>query len=75
MANTGKKFFTFEIENLEDLEAAIEFASFRAKVNGLRAHIEYKHDLGLTISVAGPKDRINLFDHQMRDFFNELDDD
>ena len=72
MAKTGKKILIYEITNLEDLENIIEFANFRGKINGLRLHIDFKHDQGLYISVAGPKDRINLFDHQMRDYVAEL---
>ena len=71
MAKTGRKTFVYEIEHLEDLEEIIKYADFRADVNGLRAHIEFKHDQGLFISVVGPKDKINLFDHQIRDFFQE----
>lgn len=74
MANTGKKTFMYEIRNLDDLAEIIEFAKKRAEYSKIRAHIEYKHDLGLTVSVAGPKDKINLFDHLLREFVNSLED-
>lgn len=75
MAKTGKKTFIYEIQFLDDLTEIIEYAKKRAKISGIRAHIEYKHDLGLSVSVAGPRDKINLFDHLLREFVNSLEED
>lgn len=72
IAKTGKKTFCYKIDRLSEVEEAISFANTRAERSNLRVHIEYKHDQGLFISISGPKDKINLFNHQLRDFIDEL---
>ena len=75
MAKSGKKTFVYEISNLDILEYVIDFAKTKADRTGLRIHIEYKHDIGLMLTVAGPNDKINVFDHVLRDYVNELHED
>ena len=75
MAKTGKKTFVYEIQQISILEEVIDFAKKKAENSGLRIHIEYKHDIGLMLTVAGPKDKINLIDHILREFVNEITSD
>ncbi len=72
MAKSGKKTIIYDIKNLDILEEVIEFAKKKGENSGLRVHIEYTHNTGLVISIAGPKDKINLFDHLLRDFVAEM---
>ena len=74
MANTGRKKYLYEIQYIEDLEEIMTFAKNKAERTGLRIHQEYKHDIGLSISIARPKDKINVFDHVLRDFVAEINE-
>ncbi|TFH27010.1 MAG: hypothetical protein E4G98_06530 [Promethearchaeota archaeon] len=70
MARTGKKTIAIQIVSTEDLEEIIEYANKRADAAGIRLTVDYTHDVGLKLIIAGPKDKINLFEHQIRDFLH-----
>ncbi|MHA1721009.1 MAG: hypothetical protein ACTSXK_15935 [Promethearchaeota archaeon] len=73
MAKTGKKSLLFKPDSITTLEECIKFAQKRAKNSGIQIKISYAHDSGLNLDVIGPKDKINIFEHQMRVFFEELE--
>ena len=73
MAKTGKKSFLFDPKSINNIEKYIHFAQKKGKSSGLQIRISYTHDSGLNLSVSGPKDKINLFEHQMRAFIEELE--
>lgn len=68
MARTGKKTILLQTGSVEELEEIIEFAQNRAEIAGIRLSIDYTHDVGLKLSIAGPRDKINLYEHQLREF-------
>ncbi len=72
MAKTGRKTILLHIREIDDLDHTISFAEHKAKSGGLRLSVDYKHDTGLKLNVAGPKGKINLFEHQVRDFMENL---
>lgn len=72
MAKTGKKSLFFKPNSISDIEGYIHFAKKKSKSSGLQIRISYTHDSGLILNVSGPKDKINLFEHNMRSFIDEL---
>ena len=74
MANTGKKSLLFQPNSINNIEEYIRFAQKKGKSSGLKIRISYTHNSGLSLNVSGPKDKINLFEHQMRAFIDELED-
>ncbi|WP_457557337.1 hypothetical protein [Candidatus Harpocratesius sp.] len=71
MARTGKKTILLQISNIDELEDIIKYAQKRADNVGLRLTIDYTHDVGLKLIVAGPRDKIQLYEHQIRDALRE----
>ena len=67
-------FFAKTKNNPQPTHNSQTFAKNKAERTGLRIHQEYKHDIGLAISIAGPKDKINVFDHVLRDFVEEINE-
>jgi hypothetical protein len=72
MGKSGKKSILLDIHQPDHIEKCIEFANRKSK--GLRLGILYTYDMGLKISVAGPKDTRKLFEMQLREFENSLYD-
>lgn len=72
LARSGHKVLHFEVFSIDDLEDIIDFANSKGKRSGLRVLCNYAHDQGLRISLTGPKDKINLFEHQLREFVSSL---
>ncbi|MHA1585360.1 MAG: hypothetical protein ACTSWL_08900 [Promethearchaeota archaeon] len=72
MARSGRKTIILPIFQIEKVEDMINFATHKSETSGLRLSIEYKHDLGIKLSIAGPKDKINLYEHQLREYLNSL---
>ncbi len=70
MAKNSRKALWFDISHPDDIEDVVEFAN--RKAGGLRVSFEYTHNSGMKFSISGPKDRINLFEHQLRDFVTAL---
>ncbi|MHA1519900.1 MAG: hypothetical protein ACTSVZ_08170 [Promethearchaeota archaeon] len=68
LARTGKKTIAIQIVSTEDLEEIVDFAQKRADASGMRLTVDYAHDVGLKLNIAGPPDKINLYEHQIRDF-------
>ena len=73
MAKSGKKSLFFKPNSLSNIENYIHFAQKKGKSSGLKIRISYTHDSGLNLNVTGPKDKINLFEHQMRAYIEELE--
>lgn len=73
MAKSGKKSILLPIfaGDVDMIEAVIEFGNHKAKTNGIRLGIEYTHDMGMKFVISGPKDKLNQFEHQVRDFLIE----
>lgn len=72
MARTGKKTILIHITGVDDIEDIIQYAQKRADNAGLKLTIDYTHDIGLKLTVAGPRDKIQLYEHQIRDAQREL---
>ena len=70
MAKSGKKSILLPIysSDIDAIEDIIEFGKHKAETSGIRLGIEYTHDLGVKFVVSGPKDKINQFEHQVRDY-------
>ena len=68
MAKTGKKTILLNVRSVDDIENTIKFAETKAKNSNLRLNVDYTHDGGLKLTVAGPKDRINIFEHVVVNF-------
>ncbi len=68
MARTGKKTIVIQIVSTEDLEEIVDYAQKRADASGMRLTVDYAHDVGLKLNIAGPRDKINLYEHQIREF-------
>ena len=73
MAKSGKKSLLFNPNSIENIEKYIKFAQKKSKSSGLKIRISYRHDSGLNLNITGPKDKINLFEHQLRAFIEELE--
>jgi len=73
MAKSGKKSFLFDPKSVDNIEKYIHFAQKKCKSSGLKIRISYTFDSGLNLNVTGPNDKINLFEHQMRAFIDELE--
>ena len=73
MAKSGNKSFLFDPKSVNNIEKYIHFAQKKCKSSGIQIRISYTHDSGLNLNVKGPKDKINLFEHQMRAFIEELE--
>jgi hypothetical protein len=73
MAKSGKKSILLPIysSDIDAIEEVIEFGNHKAKTSGIRLGVEYTHDKGIKFVVSGPKDKINQFEHQVRDFLIE----
>ena len=73
MAKSGKKSILLPIysSDVDAIEEIIEFGNHKAKTSGLRLGVEYTHDMGIKFVISGPKDKINQFEHQVRDFLIE----
>ncbi|MHA1744720.1 MAG: hypothetical protein ACTSWW_01905 [Promethearchaeota archaeon] len=73
MAKSGKKSILLPIysSDIDAIEEIIEFGNHKAKTSGLRLGVEYTHDMGIKFVISGPKDKINQFEHQVRDFLIE----
>ena len=73
MAKSGKKSILLPIANsdIDAIEDIIDFGKHKAETSGIRLGIEYTHDMGIKFVVSGPKDKINQFDHQVRDYLAE----
>lgn len=72
MAKSGRKTILLNITNAYDLEDTISFAEHKANSSGIRMSIDYTHNSGLKLSIAGPKDKLNLFEHQLREFIEKI---
>ncbi len=72
MAKSGKKTILLHISDIQMLEEVIQYAEKRANDSGLKIRVDYKHDAGLKLMMTGPKDKINIFEHQMREFMAEF---
>ena len=68
MAKSGKKTIFLPVSGIDMIEDIIEFGNHKAKTSGIRLGIEYTHDMGVKFVVSGPKDKINQFEHQVRDY-------
>ena len=73
MAKSGNKSFLFDPKSVDNIEKYIRFAQKKCKNSGIKIRISYTFDSGLNLNVTGPKDKINLFEHQMRAFIEELE--
>ena len=73
MAKSGKKSILLPIANsdIDAIEDIIDFGKHKAETSGIRLGIEYTHDMGIKFVISGPKDKINQFDHQVRDYLAE----
>ena len=71
MAKTGRKTIILNVHTPSDLEHIHEF--IQRKSGGIRVNFSYDFKNGLRLTVAGPKDRINLFEHQLREFISVLE--
>ena len=73
MAKSGKKSILLPIANsdIDAIEDIIDFGKHKAETSGIRLGIEYTHDMGVKFVISGPKDKINQFDHQVRDYLAE----
>ncbi|UYP45672.1 hypothetical protein NEF87_001957 [Candidatus Lokiarchaeum ossiferum] len=72
MAKSGRKTILLNITNAYDLEDTINFAEHKANSSGIRMSVDYAHDTGLKLNIAGPKDKLNLFEHQIREFIEKI---
>ena len=70
MAKSGKKSIILPIysSDIDAIEDIIEFGTHKASTSGIRLGVEYTHDMGIKFVVSGPKDKINQFEHQVRDY-------
>ena len=73
MAKSGSKSFLFDPKSVDNIEKYIHFAQKKCKNSGIKIRISYTFDSGLNLNITGPKDKINLFEHQMRAFIEELE--
>lgn len=71
MAKTGKKSVIFDVSSPDAIEIVVKQADRLA--HGIKVGYEYSHIRGLKITMIGPKDKINTFEYQIREFMdNEL---
>ncbi|RLI64359.1 MAG: hypothetical protein DRO88_07535 [Promethearchaeia archaeon] len=73
MARTGKKTILIQVSVVDEIEDMIEYAQKRADNAGLKISVDYTHDIGLKLIVAGPRDKIQLYEHQIRDAQREME--
>ena len=70
MAKSGKKEILFPVSDPDVLDDMSVFINKKSK--GLRVSFNYAYDVGLRIGITGPKDRVNIFEHQLLEYYDSL---